>query len=123
MFGTLGMSWCAHPKWYYLLAENFFLSIVKKSTSSSMLFWRYYKDMQTDFVSFGHSWLYTSKTMIISTCIRLQCLSVSQKSASTFTSFSRYYVLKNPAIWLAENILAYNSRPRILSDLGLMLKY
>ena len=35
---------------------------------------------------------------------------------SKFTSFLRFYVLKNPAIWLAKSILSYNSKIRILQD-------
>ena len=76
----------------------------KKSTSSPMLYWRYCKDMQTSYFGyFGHAWLHTSK-MIISTCTRLWCLSVCKKQTSSFTSFLRYYILKNPAIWLADSI-------------------
>ena len=33
------------------------------------------------------------------------------------------YILKNPEIWLAGSILAHNSRPKILPDMGLMVKY
>ena len=51
--------------------------------------------------------------MIVSTCRRLWCLSAHQKYTSSFTSFLRYYILKNTAIWLANSILAHNSRTRI----------
>ena len=51
--------------------------------------------------------------MIVSTCRRLWCLSAYQKYTSSFTSFLRYYILKNTAIWLANSILAHNSRTRI----------
>ena len=44
---------------------------------------------------------------------QLFCLSACQKNPSSFTSFLRHYILKNPAIWLADNILAHNSRTRI----------
>ena len=54
------------------------LSAGKKSTSPTMLFWRYCKDMQTYFGYFGYAWLPTTK-MIVSTCRRLQCLSACQK--------------------------------------------
>ena len=37
--------------------------------------------------------------------------------------FFHYYILKNPAIWLADSILAHNSRARILPDMGLVVKY
>ena len=43
------------------------LSASKKSTSSPMFIWRYYKDMQTYFGYFGHAWLCKPK-VIISPC-------------------------------------------------------
>ena len=44
-----------------------FLSPGRKSISSCMIFWRYYKDMQTPYFGyFGHVWLLTTK-MIVST--------------------------------------------------------
>ena len=69
-----------------------------------MLYWRYCKDMQTSYFGyFGHAWLHTPK-MIVSTCTRLWCLSVCKKQTSSFILFLRYYILKNPAIWLAVPI-------------------
>ena len=38
------------------------------------------------------------------------------------TSFLRYYILKNSAIWLADSILTHNSRTRILPDMRLVVK-
>ena len=32
------------------------------------------------------------------------------------------YILGNPAIWLADSILIHNSRPRILPDMGWLVK-
>ena len=81
-----------------------------------MLYWRYYKDMHTSYFDmhmtsyfgyFGHAWLHTPK-MIVSTCTRLWCLSACKKYTSSFTSFLRYYILKNPAIWLADSIQNQN---------------
>ena len=69
----------------------------------------------------GHAWLYTTK-MIVSTCRRLRCLSACQKYTSSFSSFLRYYILKNPTIWLADSILTHNSRTRILPDMRLVVK-
>ena len=43
--------------------------------------------------------------------------------SSSFTFFLRYYILKNPAIWLADSILTQNSKTRILPDMGLAVKY
>ena len=88
----------------------------KKSISSPMLYWRYCKDMQTSYFGyFGHAWL-DAKKMIVPTCRRPRCLSASQKYTSSFTSFLRYYILKNHAVWFADNILVHNSRNRILPD-------
>ena len=39
------------------------------------------------------------------------------------TSSLRYYIWSNPAIWLGDSILANNSRTRILSNMGLVVKY
>ena len=50
----------------------------KKSTSFPMLYWRYWKDMQTYFGYFGHVCMNTPK--MISTCTRLWCLSVCKKT-------------------------------------------
>ena len=46
--------------------------------------------------------------MIVSACTRLWCLPVGKKQTSSFTSFLRYYILKNSAIWLADSIENYN---------------
>ena len=74
----------------------------KISTSSPMLYLRYCKDMQTSYFGyFEHAWLHTPK-MIVSTCARLRCLYACKKQTSSFTSVLTYYILKNPAIWLAD---------------------
>ena len=44
-----------------------------------------------------------------------------QKQSSSFTSSLRYYILKNPAILLADSILVRNWRPWVLPDMGLVL--
>ena len=69
---------------------------------------------------FGHALLYATK-MIVSTCRRLRCLSTCQKQNSSFTSSLRYYILKIPAILLADSIWNHNWRPRILPGMGLLL--
>ena len=72
---TLGMPGYIHPKWYsHLLC----LSAGRKLTPPPMLFWRYYKDIQTYFGYFGLAWLDSPK-MIVPTCRRLQCLSACKK--------------------------------------------
>ena len=114
---TLGMSGYAYPKWYYHLVEDFYVYLqAKKSTSFPMLLWRYWKVMQTCFGYFGHACLHSPK-MIVSTRRRLWCLSACKKYTSSFTSFLRYYSLKNPATLLPDSILAHNIRPRILPDM------
>ena len=88
---------------------------------TTMLFWRYCKDIQTSYYGyFEHTWLHTPK-MIVSTCRRLRCLSVCQKQTSSIAFSLRYYILKNAAIWLADSILAHNSRARILPDVALLM--
>ena len=118
VLGTLGMPGYANQSDNINLQKTFAFICRKKINFTAMLFWRYCKD-NADFLLwyFEHTWLHTPK-MIVSTCRRLRCLSACQKYTSSFTSFLRYYILKNPAIWLA-NILAHNPRPRILSDLGI----
>ena len=37
----------------------------------------------------------------------------------SFIFFLRYYIIRNPATWLADSILAHNSRTRILADMEL----
>ena len=69
--------------------------------------------MQTSY--FGHAWSHTPKMMVL-TCWWLRCLSACEKYTSSFTSFLRYYILKNPTIWLADSILAHYLRIRILPD-------
>ena len=52
--------------------------------------------MQTAYFGyFGDAWLRAPK-FISSTCRRLRCLSTCQEYNSSFTSFLRYYILKNP---------------------------
>ena len=124
ILATLDIPRCIRLMWYYQLVGNFRVSLqTKKSASSAMFFWRYCKDMQTSYSGFfGHAWLRTPK-MIISTCRKRQCLSACQKYTSSLTSFLRYYILKNPAIWLADSILTHNSSTRIMPDMGLVVKY
>ena len=61
------------------------------------LFWGCCKDLESYFGYFGHAWLHPAK-MIVLTCRILQCLSACQKSSS-FSSFLRYSIVKNSAIW------------------------
>ena len=70
-----------------------------------MLLCRYSKVIQTYFGYFGHACFHSPK-MIVSSCERLRYLSACKIWFASFTSFFRYYILKNPAIWLAGSILA-----------------
>ena len=65
-------------------------------------FWRYCKDMQTYFGYFRYAWLHSPK-MIVPACRSMQKINLS------FTSFLRFYSIKNPGIWLDDSILAHNS--------------
>ena len=53
------------------------------------------------------------------TCRKLQYLSPHQMLTLSFPFFLRYYILKNPAIWLSNSILVHNSRTRILNRNGI----
>ena len=98
-----------------ILQKTFVFICRQKSTSSPMLLWRYCIDMQTYFGYFGHAQLHSPK-MVVSPRRRLRCLSACKKQTSSFSSFLRYYILKNSATCLAGSILAHNSRPEILPD-------
>ena len=50
------------------------------------------------------------------------CQHPCKKSKQSLNSFLRYYNVKNPAIWLDESILGYNSRTRILQDICFALE-
>ena len=105
-----------------VLKKTFVFICRQKSTSSAMLFRRYCKDMLTSYLGTLSMPGYTLK-ITISTCRRLWYLSACQKYTSSFTYFLKYYILKNPEIWLADSILVHNSRKRILPDMALVLKY
>ena len=123
-FWYFGHAWLCTPKVIHSTCSKLLrLSAGEKSTSFPSLFRRYCKDMQTFYFGyFGHAWLPKLK-MIVSPCRKLRCLSACHKYISSLISFLRYYILKNPAIWLASSILAHNSRARILSDMKLVVKY
>ena len=77
--GTLGIPGYTNPKLILSTCRKLLCPFAdKKSTSPFMLFWRYWKDIQTYFGYFGHAWLHTPK-MIVPTCRRLWCVSACQK--------------------------------------------
>ena len=50
-----------------------------------------------------------------------ECLAITIKIIASISS-SRCYILKNPAIWLADIISLHNSKTRIFPDMGLVKK-
>ena len=86
-----------------------FLEMLRRFSNFLLwVFWAYLA-MQTQ----------NSINLIVSICRKLRCLS----SYQNYISFLRYWMFNNPAIWLANNIMAHNSRTRILPDIGLVMKY
>ena len=101
-----------HLKWNYQLEEAFDVYLQAKSQFNSSHFcWDIAKILQTCY--FVDTWLHKPK-IIVSTCRKLWYSSACHKYTSSFTSFLRYYIFKNLTIWLANSILAYNLRIRIL---------
>ena len=107
ILGTLGMPGCSHPKWYGQLVKNFVFICWQKSTSSFAFFWKQCKDTQTSYFGY-YVYIQLRIPKIISTCRKLQYLSTCQK-INFISHFFLEIILKNPAIWLANNILALNS--------------
>ena len=117
-----------HLKWQYHSEETIDVYhgtiIGKSSTLSFTFFLRYCKDIVN--LLFWVLWAFPithTHKMIVSTYRRLWYLSTCQKYTSSFTSFLRYYILKNSVIWLANSILAHDSRLRNLLHMGLVVKY
>ena len=111
VFGTLGLSGYVHPKkWYCCFVGNFSAYLQAKNQLHPMLFCRYFKDMQT-YMQDIHS-----PKMIVSSCERLWFLSTCKKNY--IIHFLRYYILKNPAIWLAGSILAITRDPKFCQIVG-----
>ena len=123
VLGTLSMPGYTNPKWYYQLVANFRGHLQAKNQLQPYAFLEILQRYTKSYFAYsGHACLCKPK-QIVSTCRRLRCLSASQKYTSSFISFLRYYILKNPAILLADSILAHNSRTRILPDMRLVVKY
>ena len=103
-FGYFGNDRLRKPKVILSICRKFWYSVVgKKLTSFPTFFGGYCKDMPISYFGyFGHVWLRTPK-MMVSTCRQLRCLSACLKWTSLFAFFLRYYILKNPEIWLANS--------------------
>ena len=70
---------------------------------------------------FGHTWVRPPKG-IGPTCRKLWCLSANKNSTWFLNFLKRYYTLKNPTIWLVNNILGNNSRIRISLNMGFVIE-
>ena len=91
----------------------------KKSTSFLFSFLRYCKDITNSL--FCELWeCLTIHIKNHSTRLYYAKIIVCQNKTPPFTSFLRYYILNNSAIYLTKSILAHNSRTRILADIGLI---
>ena len=103
--GYFGHVWLLPLKQWYQLAENFNIYFLPKNQIYSFpLSWNIAKMLKTCYFF----------QKIILTCTKLWFLSTCFKS--------RYY-WKNPEILLANSILVYNLRNRILPDKELLVKY
>ena len=99
---TLGMTGYTCPKWYRQLEENIYVYQQAKNqlhpscfsgdiaNTYSFLFWVLWECLA----------MHTQNDSI--TYRKLQHLSACLKYTSSCTSFLRYYILKNPSIWLAN---------------------
>ena len=107
IFGKLGMPGHTHLKWKYQSEVTFDIYLQTKNQLYISSFpWDIAEILQTCYI--WNLWLQTS----IFICMPEKTLS--------FTSFLRYYILKTPAIWLVNSILAHNWRTRVLPDMELV---
>ena len=100
------------PKWYYELEESFRFHLQTKKNFISHNFLEILQRYE-NFLS----WVLWAclATNTLNDSINLQKTSMftcTSKNTLSFTSFLEYYILKNPAIWLANIILGHNSRTR-----------
>ena len=124
-FRCLSMPRYDHHKRCYQLVQNFDVYLyAKNQIYPSTLFWNIGKILLTLYIGYlGHAWPCLQKRTV-STSRKFWCLSTCKKKSTwSLTSFLWYYTLKNPAIWLAEIILAHNLRIKILPDKGFAVKY
>ena len=118
-FGFFGHAWLRTPKLILSTCRKLLCLSAGKKKSSPTFFCKHYKDIQISYFGwFGHAWL-CKPTIVLSPCRKLQCLSACQKWTSPFISLLRYYILKNPAIWLANSISVHNLRTNILPKMEL----
>ena len=120
---TLGAPGYAHPKWYYHLAENFRVCLQAKNELHPPCFSG--NTAKISKLLYGVLWVLLVTQSQNDSIIRQKtsifiCM---PKVDFTFTSFSRFYILNNPATWLADSILAHSSRTRIFLDMWLVVKY
>ena len=96
-----------HLKWQYQSEVTFDIYLQTKNQLYPSSFpWDIAEILQTCYT--WNLWLQTP----IFICMPEKTLS--------FTSFFRYYILKTPALWLVNSILAHNWRTRVLPDMELV---
>ena len=118
VLGTLGMPGYVRPKWYYYLIENFYVYLqVKNQLPPPCLYGDIAKIWKLVLHTFACLVTLTQNGTI--SLLKPLMFIWMQKINLSFTSFLRYYSLTNPGIWLADSILAHNSR--ILPDM--VVKY
>ena len=123
--------------------KNWCLSACKNQLHPSLLSWDIAKILQTCYFGyFWDNWLSTEK-MILSVYWKHWWLSSCKESYVSLTSclkhykditnllflvpsaylfFKKYYILKNPAIWLVKNILVDNFKTCILPDMQFVME-
>ena len=86
----------------------------KKSTSSQTSFFRYCKEIAS-LLFWVLSACLTTHPQSDTNNLQKTFVSICWQKINfiSFSSLLRYYILKNPAIWLANSILVHNLRARI----------
>ena len=105
VLGNLSMPGYAQPKWYYQLVKKFHSYLHANLWGTLGMPGCTLPKWKHQLVRKVHVYLHAKNKL------------------HPFTSFLRYYILKNPENWLADSILAHNSRSRILPDVGLVVKF
>ena len=122
ILGTLGMTGYAHTKSYYQLVENFHVYLqVKNQLHPAYFSQDITKICQLILGTLGISG-YAHPEWQYQLVENYNVYSPAEKTSS-FTSFLRYYISKNPASSSINSNLAHNSKTRILPVVGLVAKY
>ena len=123
--GTLVMPDYTNPEWYYQFVENFCSFAGKKKQLHPLLPSPFLEILQryANLCWVLWSWLVAHTQNDIISLQKTSMFICMPKINFSIHFFLEIYILKNPAIWLADSILAHNSRTRILPDMGLVVKY